>query len=73
MIVRKPYAFLIKHFKLIHFFMLLLSVYIIYRTNIIFEFIKEYVTTRKTLIAEYISSDYIPIFLFIAIGLIIFL
>ena len=29
--------------------MLLLSVYIIYRTNIIFEFIKEYVTTRKNI------------------------
>ena len=71
MIIRKPYAFLIKHFKLIHFVMLVLSIYIVNRANIIFNFFNEYVTTRQVSSAEYISSNYLPLFLFISSILII--
>ena len=71
MIIRKPYAFLIKHFKLIHFVMLVLSIYIGNRANIIFNFFNEYVTTRQVSSAEYISSNYLPLFLFISSILII--
>ncbi len=67
MIIRKPYAFLIKHFKLIHFVMLVLSIYIVNRANIIFNFFNEYVTTRQVSSAEYISSNYLPLFLFISV------
>lgn len=71
MIIRKPYAFLIKHFKLIHFVMLVLSICIVNRANIIFNFFNEYVTTRQVSSAEYISSNYLPLFLFISSILII--
>ena len=40
MIIRKPYAFLIKNFKLIHFIMLIVSTYLAIRTNIISSFFK---------------------------------
>ncbi len=42
MIIRKPYAFLIKNFKKIHIFMLLLSAYIYYKTINLSSFINEF-------------------------------
>lgn len=42
MILRKPYAFFIKHFKLIHMILALLMLYTIYRTERVLEFFNEY-------------------------------
>ena len=44
MILRKPYAFLIKYFRLIHLFISLLIVYLIYKTNNMYNFFKDYIT-----------------------------
>lgn len=43
MIIRKPYAFLIKNFKKIHIFLFLLCSYILYKTVQLSSFIKEFV------------------------------
>ncbi len=43
MIIRKPYAFLIKHFKRIHIFLFLLCTYVIYKTTQLFSFMKEFI------------------------------
>lgn len=43
MIVRKPYAFLIKNFKKIHIFMLILCAYIYYKTITLSSFIREFI------------------------------
>ena len=43
MIIRKPYAFLIKNFKKIHIFLFLLCSYIVYKTNQLYSFMKEFV------------------------------
>ena len=42
MIIRKPYAFLIKHFRKIHIFMFLLCAYIYYKTIKLSSFINEF-------------------------------
>ena len=42
MIIRKPYAFLIKHFRKIHIFMFLLCAYIYYKTITLSSFINEF-------------------------------
>lgn len=61
MIIRKPYAFLIKNFKLIHFIMLLISGFILYRTKITLDFFNEYVKTRQFIDSETLIADTIPI------------
>lgn len=65
MIVRKPYAFLIKNFKLIHFFMLVITSYILYKSNSIFTFFNEYVSTRQVVSTGTLSIEYVPFLLFI--------
>lgn len=42
MILRKPYAFFIKHFKLIHIILAILLGYSIYRTKLLLDFFNEY-------------------------------
>jgi len=41
MILRKPYAFLIKNFKRIHLVFVALGIFLVYQTNIIYSFFKE--------------------------------
>lgn len=60
MIIRKPYAFIIKHFKLIHFFILLLSSYILFVSFNILDFFNEYVDTRQFLESETLVTDIVP-------------
>lgn len=62
MILKKPYAFLIKNFRKIHFFLAVLSVFIIVKTNNVVGFFKEYaannysVTVTDDLVATTISN-----------------
>ena len=65
MIIRKPYAFLIKYFKFFHFIMLIFSLYIVYKSNKILAFFNEYVSTRLTNFNETFISDNIPLILFL--------
>lgn len=73
MIVRKPYAFLIKYFKVIHFFLLVLSVFVFYHTKIALDFFNEYVKTRQFIESETLINDTIPLsialFAFLLIGI----
>lgn len=65
MIIRKPYALLIKNFRLIHFIMLLISVFIFYKTNIALKFFNEYVSTRQFIESTTLINDIVPISLII--------
>ena len=47
MILKKPYAFLIKHFKLIHTIILLLMIYLTHRTSLIINFFNSYADTLQ--------------------------
>lgn len=68
MILRKPYAFLIKHFKLIHLFISILLVYLLNSTNDILTFFKRY--SSNSLI-EVDASSYINFFTYFAIIIIL--
>lgn len=68
MILRKPYAFLIKNFKLIHLFISGLVLYLIYKTNNILNFFKDYISDD---ISKIDSSNYVSIFIYLSLFLII--
>ena len=75
MILRKPYAFLIKHFKIIHLFLSIILGIILYKTNLIYKFIVNYINKSnylKLYVEPDISSVGISIFLLIALVLFIF-
>lgn len=61
MILRKPLAFLIKHFKFIHFILVLISVYLIYKTSAVLVFFNEYISAINTIpdVADNLASIYI--------------
>lgn len=65
MILKKPYAFLIKYFKLIHLVLSFLLVFIIVRTYNIIIFFNDYIQNNYTAtIYEGFVSDYVPFLLF---------
>lgn len=67
MILRKPYAFLIKNFKRIHLLLCIPMIYIAYQSNNILTFLNEYIKTGTfTRTTFSLSSTYINIFMFIA-------
>jgi len=57
-ILRKPYAFLIKHFRKINFILLLLAVFVIFQSLSILDFVNNYVDTSRYLESSPIT-DYI--------------
>lgn len=77
MIFRKPYAFFIKNFKLFHFILFVLSSILLYRTSIVYNFIKEYIKTSPNVIGKeltdtlFASYSYILIVFMIIINLIL--
>lgn len=52
MILRKPYAILIKNFRLIHAILAILMGYLFYRTNLIINFINEYIGSSQLKVKE---------------------
>ena len=75
MILRKPYAFLIKYFKIIHIVLTLLMIYVVLRMNNILSFIGDYIN-NVAIIANGPSlvnfSLYLALFLIIGICLALF-
>lgn len=57
MIIRRPYAFLIRNFRLIHFLILLLSTFIFFKSLNALDFFNEYVDTRQFIDSETLISD----------------
>ena len=78
MIFRKPYAFLIKNFKLIHTIITFCMVYLVYKSYLIFDYIKMFMTTSMLAVNEDVTSQLFNSLMFILpvviiIGLIILL
>lgn len=71
MILRRPYAFLIKHFRFIHLILFSLMVYITVMANNILKFFTEYIANNGNI--EVIAVNYINSFIIISIILIIIL
>ena len=70
MILRKPYAFFIKHFKLIHIILAVLACYSIYRTKLLLDFFNEYSATIINVQGQDLVTPLLP-FLYQIIPLLI--
>lgn len=64
MILRKPYAFLVKHFKLIHILLTLTIAFLVYRTNVILNFLNRYIDSNQTLVIENATNVVFNIWMF---------
>lgn len=75
MVLKKPYAFMIKHFRIIHLLLLIPIFYLIIKTRAIVNFFNSYVVTGYSLnFSPYltdIGSHYINIFMYIAVIIIL--
>lgn len=71
MILKKPYAFLIKHFRIIHLLLLLPIAYLINRTYRIVSFFRVYVQNNYTTNIVNISASHISFFMYLAVLLIL--
>lgn len=65
MILKKPYAFLIKYFKTIHIVLLVLMSYLLYRTNIILNFFQEYISSNQLTISKDFTGKLFNIYMFV--------
>lgn len=75
MIVRRPYAFFIKHFKLFHIVFLLIAFKLIVANISLFEFYSDYINSNSAIISSFIVDSIKvniiwPIILLIGLGLI---
>ena len=71
MILRKPYAFLIKHFRIIHLLLLLPMAYLIHRTFLIVSFFRTYVKNNYTTTIIQIAAEHISFFMYLAVLMIV--
>ena len=65
MVIRKPYAFLIKYFKLIHIILFIFMSYLVYKTNAIYVFFKDYAKTGTYTYINNMAFSYVNIFMII--------
>ena len=73
MILKKPYAFLIKHFKVIHLLLCIPLIYLIIRTGMITSFLRTYVSANYYTSEVNIAGSYINLFMYLAIIVILVL
>ena len=71
MILKKPYAFLIKHFKLIHFILSLLFLFLLLQTRSINQFFNIYVSSGYTTNEVNIAGTYFNKLIYVAIVIIL--
>lgn len=71
MILKKPYAFLIKHFRIIHLLLLAPILYLISKTFRIATFFKNYVANNYTTTIINIAGEHISLFMYLAVLLIV--
>ena len=72
MILRKPYAFFIRHFKLIHLLMAVFSFYLIYRIKQLVDFFNEYSSEVINVIGQDLITPLMPgLFQFVPILIIL--
>lgn len=77
MILKKPYAFFIKNFKLFHLIIFVLAGILLYRTTLIYDFMREYAKESPNLVGKELTNTlftpwaYVLIVLLIIINIII--
>lgn len=78
MILRKPYAFLIKYFKLIHTILVVMMCFLLYRTNLILNFLGEYISSTEIITGKDFTGSlfntwlfYLPFIIIIILGILL--
>lgn len=71
MIVRKPYAFLIKYFKLIHIILFFLLIFSLFKSRSIYLFFRNYLLSGTYLYTSNMASNYIGVLYFIVVIILI--
>ena len=72
MILRKPYKFLIKHFKLIHILLCLPVLYLLIKSNNLFSFFNSYISNSYSYeTISNLAGSYINLFMYLAILIIV--
>ena len=71
MILRKPYAILIKFFKFIHIILFLISIYLMYKFQVMHDFFKSFVKTNVYTHVENMADVYIGTEMFIVVGIVL--
>ena len=71
MIIRKPYAILIKHFKLIHAILVLLMSYLVYQFYMISRFFNDYFSSDTGVIGQELTDGLFSNWMYIANAIII--
>lgn len=72
MILKKPYAFLIKHFRLIHLILTLPLIYLVRKTHLVVSFFNQYVSNGYLYqTGSDISGNYINFYMYLSIFLIV--
>ena len=71
MIIKKPYAFLIRHFKIIHLLLLVPIIYLAFKFNDITRFFRDYIIANYQTAEVNIAGSYITLFIYLAIAVLI--
>lgn len=72
MLLRRPFAFLIKHFKAIHLVLGMMIAYTLLKTNDVFRFIEEYLNTTPFIIGNnVVPTLFKPIMLVIMVAILV--
>ncbi len=71
MVLKKPYAFLIKHFKLIHLILCIPLVYLLIKTGALSSFFRSYVSANYFTNEHNLSGTYINYFMYLSVLIIV--
>ena len=71
MILRKPYAFLIKYFKIIHIIMFIFFSYLVFSLRKIYMFFVNYIKTNNYIYFENMAKEYVTPIMFIMVFIIL--
>lgn len=71
MILRKPFAILIKYFKAIHILLTVFSFYLVYRTNMILSFFSEYMGSHNSVIGKDLTGELYSWLMYLSLFIII--
>lgn len=71
MVLRKPYAFLIKHFKLLHIILTVGMIFSMYRTEMMIDFLNEYMVSNVLVIGEPIVATLYNVWVILAPALVL--
>lgn len=67
MILRKPYAFLIKYFKLIHLIITVVTVFLLYKTANIYSFVNQYVSSNQIVVGQEITGNLFNVWMYLGV------